>query len=99
MTSASFGISLVSTDELSDFYNFKNEYKDEETVMQWLTVSSAIGLMIGSLSSGTFVSIGRRRAILISSSIQLVGACFMLWYKSFWVLVVSKIIYAAMAAV
>ena len=69
ITSASFGISLVSTDELGDFYNFKNDYKDEETVMQWLTVSSAIGLMIGSISSGTFVSIGRRRSILISSSI------------------------------
>lgn len=69
ITTTSFGISLVSTDELGDFYNFKNDYKDEETVMQWLTVSSAIGLMIGSLCSGAFVSIGRRRSILIASSI------------------------------
>ena len=33
VTAASFGISLVSTDELAAFYDHENQYDDKKTVM------------------------------------------------------------------
>ena len=75
LTSAAFGIALVSTDELQHNYGLKMGWTstEREDNVTWLTVSSALGLMIGSLGSSSVVKIGRRRAILIASIVALVG--------------------------
>ena len=67
--------------------------------MMGLTVASALGLMIGSLISGSFVKIGRRKAILIASTIQMIGAAFMFWYSVYYIMFAAKVLYGAMGAV
>ena len=71
---------------------------EKEDNITWLTCASALGLMIGALSSSTIVKIGRRRAIMLSSIVALIGALMQFYYE-FWVIMAGKIIYGASAGV
>ena len=71
---------------------------EKEDNITWLTCASALGLMIGALSSSTIVKIGRRRAILLGSIIALIGAT-MQFYFNFWIIVGGKVVYGASAGV
>ena len=53
---------------------------EKEDNVTWLTCASALGLMIGALSSSTIVKIGRRRAIMFSSFVALIGALMQFYY-------------------
>lgn len=76
LTSAGFGIALVGTDELSNTYTMHMNWTEEqqEDNITWLTCASALGLMTGSLAASTIVQIGRRKAILFSNIVALIGA-------------------------
>lgn len=101
LAAASFGMAIVSTDELSNTYahhmdwTTKTEKSDKTT---WITSASALGLMIGSLLSSTIIKIGRRKSILLAAFVQLIAIGFQFWL-TFWAQVGSKIVFGASSAV
>ena len=98
LTVTGFGIAIVATDELSDTFKMKLEWTDteQEDNITWLTCASALGLMIGSISSGAIVKMGRRRAIMLGCVLALVGALMQFIFE-FWLIFTGKVIYGASA--
>ena len=98
LTVTGFGIAIVATDELSDTFKMKLEWTDteQEDNITWLTCASALGLMIGSISSGAIVKMGRRRAIMLGCVLALVGALMQFIFE-FWLIFIGKVIYGASA--
>ena len=98
LTVSSFGIAVVMTNVLSDTFKMKLDWTDteQEDNITWLTCASALGLMIGSVSSGAIVKIGRRRTIMLGCVIAIVGALMQLIFD-FWLILAGKVIYGASA--
>lgn len=76
LTSSPFGIALVTTDALANQYKLRNSWSEDDSqkFITYLTCSSALGLMIGSLLSGVVVKMGRRKAAMLGNLVSLVGS-------------------------
>ena len=100
LAASGFGIALVTVGELNETYALRLDWNEtqKEDNETYLTSASAAGLMIGSLLSSSIVKMGRRRAILLGSLIQLVGAAAQ-FFIHFWVLFAGKVVYGAASAI
>ena len=94
LTASSFGVVLAMVNELSSLYSshFKWAEDDKDLNVTILTSAGVVGIMIGSGLANFIVEKGRRRTILISQVIALIGA-LMGFILNLWVLIAARIIY------
>ena len=76
LTVSSFGIVLAMENELGDFHalHFGWNNAEKKTKITYLTSAGVVGIMMGSFLANLSVEKGRRRTIIISQGIAIIGS-------------------------
>ena len=95
LTGIIHGYSASYYNQAIDLINVKLGYtnSDQSDVMDAYLGSCVIfGMMIGSLSGGILMKIGRRRSLMLACLLGIVGV-LMTWYMSFYMLLSGRILF------